>query len=195
MMGRWRNGVPLVDKPNSTSFNNRRGKSRSDARDPYDRDNDFAYGQDDPQGLHCPFGAHIRRANPRDSLQPDDPMQQQLTARHRLLRRGRSFETGGEGGKPEKGLLFVAVCADVERQFELVQQSWVSSPSFHGLSSEPDPIISSSPDDPAESRVFTIPTAAGPLTLHGIQSYVTVNGGGYFFMPSRSALQYLIDLA
>ncbi|MBI5131662.1 MAG: cytochrome P450 [Rhodopseudomonas palustris] len=194
MMGRWRSGVPLVDKPNSTSFNNRRGKSRNDADRAYDRDNDFSYGQDDPQGLHCPFGAHIRRANPRDSLQPDDPMQQQLTARHRLLRRGRSFETGGEGGKPEKGLLFVAVCADVERQFELVQQSWVSSPSFHGLSGEPDPIISSAPDDPEEARVFTIPTAAGPLTLHGIHSYVTVKGGGYFFMPSRSALQYLIDL-
>ncbi|WP_322514555.1 cytochrome P450 [Rhodopseudomonas palustris] len=194
MMGRWRNGVPLVDKPNSTTFNTRRGKSRSDVRDPYDRDNDFAYGQDDPQGLHCPFGAHIRRANPRDSLQPDDPTQQQLTARHRLLRRGRSFETGQGDGKPEKGLLFVAVCADVERQFELVQQSWVSSPSFHGLSDEPDPIISSAPDDPAEKRVFTIPTAAGPLTLHGIHSYVTVKGGGYFFMPSRSALQYLIDL-
>lgn len=195
MMGRWRNGVPLVDKPNSTSFNTRRAKSRSDARDPYDRDNDFSYGQDDPQGLHCPFGAHIRRANPRDSLQPDDPTQQQLTARHRLLRRGRSFErAAGEGGKPEKGLLFVAVCADVERQFELVQQTWVSSPSFHGLSGEPDPIISSAPDDPDDTRVFTIPTAAGPLTLHGIHSYVTVTGGGYFFMPSRSALQYLIDL-
>jgi Dyp-type peroxidase family len=195
MMGRWRNGVPLVDKPNSTSFNNSRGKSRSDKREPYDRDNDFSYGKDDPQGLHCPFGAHIRRANPRDSLQPDDPMQQQLTARHRLLRRGRSFETAqGDDGKPEKGLLFVAVCADVERQFELVQQTWVSSPSFHGLSDEPDPIMSAAPDDAAENRVFTIPTAAGPLTLHGIQSYVTVKGGGYFFMPSRSALQYLIDL-
>ncbi|MBB1091405.1 cytochrome P450 [Rhodopseudomonas palustris] len=195
MMGRWRNGVPLVDQPNSKTFNNRRGPSRDDVDRAYDRDNDFSYGQDDPQGLHCPFGAHIRRTNPRDSLQPDDPMQQQLTARHRLLRRGRSFENEqGDAGRPEKGLLFVAVCADVERQFELVQQSWVSSPSFHGLSDEPDPIISATPDDPAEQRVFTIPTAAGPLTLHGIQSYVTVKGGGYFFMPSRSALQYLIDL-
>src|SRR6185369_9651885 len=33
-------------------------------------DNDFLFGTEDPQGLRCPFGAHIRRANPRDSLSP-----------------------------------------------------------------------------------------------------------------------------
>ncbi|KIZ33268.1 MULTISPECIES: cytochrome P450 [Rhodopseudomonas] len=195
LMGRWRDGVPLVDQPNSKSFNTRRQKSRLDQDEPYDRDNDFSYGEDDPQGLHCPFGAHIRRANPRDSLQPGDPTQQQITARHRLLRRGRSYQIPpGAPKASEKGLLFVAVCADVERQFELVQQSWVSSPSFHGLSDEPDPIIASASGDPKEKRVFTIPTPAGPLTLHDMQSYVTVRGGGYFFLPSRSALQYLIDL-
>jgi Dyp-type peroxidase family len=195
MMGRWRNGVPLVDQPNSTSFNTRRRKSHNDARDAYDRDNDFSYGQDDPQGLHCPFGAHIRRANPRDSLQPDDPSQQSITARHRLLRRGRSYQIDrGDDGRSEKGLMFVAVCADVERQFELVQQTWVSAPSFHSLTDEPDPIISSATGAEGEKRMFTIPTAAGPLTLQGMQSYVTVKGGGYFFMPSRSAIQYLIDL-
>lgn len=195
MMGRWRNGVPLVDQPNSRTFNFSRAKSRSDQERPYDRDNDFSYGTDDPQGLHCPFGAHIRRANPRDSLQPGDPTQQQITSRHRLLRRGRSYQyQPAQDAAPEKGLLFVAVCADIERQFELVQQSWISSPSFHGLSDEPDPMIATASGDPAEKRVFTIPTPAGPLTLHDMQSFVTVRGGGYFFLPSRSAIQYLIDL-
>ncbi len=186
LMGRWRNGVPLVDMPNPTTFNKHRPK--------FDRDNDFSYGVDDPQGLHCPFGAHIRRANPRDSLQPGDPTQQQITSRHRLLRRGRSYQVERDGSAAEKGLLFVAVCADIERQFELVQQSWIGSPSFHGLSDEPDPMISSMSGDPAEKRVFTIPTPAGPLTLRNMQSFVTVKGGGYFFLPSRSAIQYLIDL-
>lgn len=193
LMGRWRSGVPLIDQPNSASYNKRRKTSHNDSKQAYDRDNDFSYGEDDPQGLRCPFGAHIRRANPRDSLQPGDPSQQQITARHRLLRRGRSF-VRDEDGTTEKGLLFVAVCADVERQFELVQQSWVSLPSFHTLTDEPDPIVSTATGEEGERRVFTIPTAAGPVTLRGMQSFVTLKGGGYFFMPSRSAFQYLIDL-
>ena len=42
-------------------------------------------------------------------------------------------------------------------------------------------------------RGFTIPTTSGPVTLC-MQSFVTVRGGGYFFLPSRSALEYLSEL-
>ena len=33
-------------------------------------DNDFLFGTEDPQGFRCPYGAHIRRVNPRESLSP-----------------------------------------------------------------------------------------------------------------------------
>jgi len=33
----------------------------------YRTDNDFLFGTEDPEALRCPFGSHIRRANPRDS--------------------------------------------------------------------------------------------------------------------------------
>jgi hypothetical protein len=88
-------------------------------------------------------------------------------------------------------LLFTCLCADLDRQFEFVQQSWIRSPSFHGLKDEPDPIVAW--QDP-KTRVFTIPTPSGPVRLHNMQSFVTVRAGGYFFLPSRSALQYLFDL-
>jgi hypothetical protein len=88
-------------------------------------------------------------------------------------------------------LLFTCLCADLDRQFEFVQQSWIRSPSFHGLKDEPDPIVAW---QDLKTRVFTIPTPSGPVRLHNMQSFVTVRAGGYFFLPSRSALQYLFDL-
>ena len=182
LMGRWPDGRPLVGNPVGLAC-------PADAPDtPAMRENDFEYGADDPQGLACPFASHIRRTNPRDSKQPGDKDEQAITNRHRLLRRGRTF-TRADG---EKGLLFVSLCADIERQFEFVQQVWVNSPAFHGLSQEPDPIIGA---DAGAARCYTIPTAAGPLRLTDMQSFVQVQAGGYFFLPSRSALTWMTDVS
>lgn len=193
MVGRWHDGTPLIDRPLSAHLaSHRHADDRGQTACPHGPklpENDFSYANDDPRGLHCPLGAHIRRANPRDSLEPDDPMQQQITNRHRLLRRGRSYERdASDQSAAEKGLLFVALCADLERQFEFVQQTWLGAETFHRLSREPDPIVSQAA---AKDTVFTIPTASGPLRLTGMESVVTVKAGGYFFLPSRSAIQYL----
>jgi Dyp-type peroxidase family len=184
LMGRWQDGTPLIVRPGADKLEN--------APKHLTRDNDFGYGMDDPQGLHCPFGAHIRRANPRDSLDPDDPDEQAVTNRHRLLRRGRTYEVEAVGDATQsQGLLFTCLCADLERQFEFVQQTWLRSPAFAGLQNEPDPIVGW--QEPKQ-RVFTIPTASGPLRLHKVETFVTVRGGGYFFLPSRSAILYLADI-
>jgi Dyp-type peroxidase family len=189
MMGRWRDGRPLVGNPVQAAI---KPAAHEDMASPEERENDFAYGIDDPQGLACPFGAHIRRGNPRDSMQPGDEAEQVITNRHRLLRRGRTYaRPSGQGGNAEKGVLFVSLCGDLERQFEFVQQTWVDSPSFHGLAGEPDPVIGTTPPDAA--RGFTIPTAAGPIKLKNMQNFVTMRGGGYFFLPSRAALIYLAN--
>jgi deferrochelatase/peroxidase EfeB len=111
-----------------------------------------------------------------------------ITNRHRLLRRGRSYQQADE-----KGLLFIGLCADLERQFEFIQQSWLGSTSFAGLTNEPDPIVAVKPS--GTSTRFTIPTSAGSLVLPDAdESFVTVRGGGYFFLPSRSALVFLRKL-
>jgi Dyp-type peroxidase family len=178
MMGRWRDGEALVLRP--TPY---RSKPLGPAELP---SNDFTYAEDDPRGMRCPFGAHVRRANPRDGLHPDDITQQAIVNRHRLLRRGRPYETA-----QEKGMMFTCLCGDLERQFEFVQQSWIASSSFHGLSGEIDPIIGW--QDPAKTGIFTIPTPAGPVTLPQLDTFVTVRAGGYFFMPSRAAIYYLLD--
>lgn len=191
MMGRWRDGRPLVGNP----------RLENEFNDQKPNDN-FLYGRDDPRGHQCPLGAHIRRTNPRDSLEPDDPLEQTIANRHRLLRRGRSYvfdpavsdyvSTHASSADVRRGMLFMCLCGDLERQFEFVQQSWVTLPSFHGLTAEPDPITTDSRlQDP---RGYSIPTAAGPLALKNMQSFVEFHGGGYFFLPSRSAIDYLINL-
>lgn len=181
MMGRWHDGVPLIVRPIGPV-----PPPQDDDGSLEETDTDLNFGVDDPQGLYCPFGAHIRRTNPRGSLAPGDDSQLMITNRHRLLRRGRSYQQEGE-----KGLLFIGLCADLERQFEFIQQSWLGSTSFAGLTNEPDPIVSVK--QPGTSTRFTIPTSAGSLSLPAAESFVTVHGGGYFFLPGRSALMFLAD--
>lgn len=188
IVGRWRDGAPLIGTP--------RAANQFNARRPA---NNFAYGRDDPQGHACPLGAHIRRTNPRDSLNPGDAQEEAITSRHRLLRRGRSYVRTVDGYlsehspelEAERGMMFMAIVGDIERQFEFVQQTWATLSSFHGLTDEPDPLIADRRQPGA--RGYTIPTAAGPLTIGDMETFVELRGGGYFFMPSKSAVDYLID--
>ncbi|MCR9194537.1 MAG: Dyp-type peroxidase [Hyphomonas sp.] len=180
IMGRWKNGASIVRSP------------RKDIPSPSISlsvdDNDFQFGAEDPQGLNCPLGAHIRRANPRDSQDPANSDRQiALSNRHRLLRRARAYEDPQSG---KEGLLFMCLNANLERQFEFVQQTWLNSTRFHGVQEEYDSIAGNASQ--ATNRL-TIPTAAGPIQVKGLQSFVTVKGGGYFFMPSRSALRFFSE--
>jgi deferrochelatase/peroxidase EfeB len=152
-------------------------------------DNDFLFGAEDPQGLRCPFGAHIRRANPRESFDPGSQEQLAITNRHRILRVGRRYKQN-DGDRP--GLFFMCLNADLERQFEFVQQSWLQGPSFHGLMDERDPVVGSrhSDTEPPDDG-FSLPTRESPVRLKGMPEFVRTLGGGYFFLPGRSLLRYL----
>ncbi|PBC09522.1 cytochrome P450 [Mesorhizobium sp. WSM3859] len=175
MLGRWQDGSSLVRNPNG-----RPGRGV---------DNDFALGAEDPQGHACPLGSHIRRSNPRDSLGEDRETQTRIGKRHRILRVGRTYEKKDRGGKTEKGLLFMCLNADIERQYEFIQQTWVSSNSFQGLVGETDPTIGAR----GGGGRFSIPSWEKVTVLKDVPQFVTTKGGGYFFMPSRSALRYLIS--
>lgn len=197
IIGRWQDGSPLIGNPTAPA-----GLAVDDVPD-----NDFSYGIDDPRGLACPLGSHIRRTNPRDSQEPGDLDEQQITNRHRLLRRGRSYAYRPDGtGQPVKGLLFMALCTDIERQFEFVQHTWINASSFHGLTQEADPLLGNplaedgkflphkaSPPQATETpTLFSIPTEIGTIRVKGLQSHVSMQGGGYFFVPSRAAIMFLI---
>jgi len=182
MMGRWKDGRPLVRYTSSKKSDDKQSYQRNDD------DNNFRYRREDPQGLHCPLGAHVRRANPRDSLGDDVETQIGLSNRHRVLRVGRPYHRADNN---EKGLMFMCLNADIERQFEFVQQTWLANTGFHGLTKEADAVTSGNCPMSAQ---FTIPAEQGHKTLNGLEQFVVTKGGGYFFMPGKQALQFLLNL-
>ena len=191
LVGRWPSGAPLLLAP--------------DADDPtLGTANDFVYYRDDPRGTRCPLGAHVRRANPRDTLDPrpgtDDSLR--INRRHRILRRGREYgpplsvedalrPEGAEGGGDDRGLHFMCLNASIARQFELVHFTWLNSPKFVGLYDDSDPIVG--PSQPF-GGTFTIQSETLRERLTDVPRFVSVKGGAYFFMPGISATQQLAGL-
>lgn len=206
IVGRWKDGAPITRWPYSPDMDPDRDNMRpknapASAKAQQTKtarpiqelsrterarlENDFTYGDTDPQGHACPFGAHIRRANPRDSLNPDNANSIEIANRHRILRRGRPY--GDDPEKPE-GTFFMCLNADIERQFEFIQQNWINSARFHGLDNEVDPITGQTADG---YSTFSIPSELGPYELPNWQSFIAMRGGGFFFLPGLSALDYL----
>lgn len=186
MMGRWPSGAPLVKHPEKDP-----GGSSND--------NDFNYTDTDEDGLKCPFGAHIRRTNPRDHFEESPPgVSLKLTRRHRIMRRVRSYGEDYIGSathhspKEEVGLLFGCFNTNISKQFEFIQYTWANYPKFKRLYADPDPFIGVKENPMAgEEQNFTIPTETVNKVITGLQSFVTVKGGGYFFFPSISVIKFL----
>jgi Dyp-type peroxidase family len=180
IVGRWPSGAPVVLSPDADSA-------------VLGGENDFGFAKTDPDGLKCPFGAHIRRAQPRDMMEPGPEESWQASRRHRILRRGRAYGPRFDRPHPadddgvERGLVFVGLCANLRRQFEFVQQTWMTNPNFASLRGEMDPLIG---HDPALSR-FTIPGVPARRCLASVPQFVRLLGGGYFFLPGLRALAFL----
>jgi Dyp-type peroxidase family len=184
LMGRWRSGAPLIHHP------------QADAPAASNR-NDFRYLEGpgaDPLGVVCPRAAHIRRAYPRDEAK-SSPTTANIET-HRLLRRGVPFVDCRDGVE-ERGLLFLAYQTSIERQFEFVQRAWLNNPHLHDRDDGHDPIVGQAfGNEGSRSRIFTVPvrTPAGEVervTLDLPHDWVVPTGGGYFFVPSVSALREL----
>src|SRR5262249_41440393 len=107
--------------------------------------------------------------------------------RHRVLRRGRSY---GEADDIEKGLLFMCLNADIERQFEFIHQNWLNDPAFGGLADERDPLVGALHQD----DVFTVPGLPAPVFVRGLRRFVSVRGAEYFFLPGIAALRTLAGI-
>jgi deferrochelatase/peroxidase EfeB len=101
--------------------------------------NDFNY-DGDPDGLKCPFHAHVRKSNPRlESVKENGRFagSDQEELGHRIARRGITY--GGPlsaadnlDDLPEKGvgLLFMCYQSDIWEQFEFIQRFWCNNPVF-----------------------------------------------------------------
>jgi deferrochelatase/peroxidase EfeB len=214
MVGRNLNGDPLIPPSGETiaAVTDKVGEPR----------NAFTYDHD-PAGTACPFGAHIRRANPRNADlfgHPNEPVAvvasklalprprpaddlMASTRFHRVFRRGREYGPRltpeealqpATAGEEPRGLQFACLVANIGRQFEFVQNAWLMSTKFDGLTEESDPLLGNREavgDCPVTGN-FSIPRDGKVARrLTGIPQFVTVRGGAYFFLPSLRAIRYV----
>ncbi len=213
MVGRRMDGTPLLPL-HSADIPGIDPKSKAQ--------NGFIYDSD-IDGTRCPFGAHIRRANPRNADLPAStgPISRLLhklgfgnvryrddviasTRFHRMIRRGREYgpkvtpdQALSESGAAEHGIHFICVVASILRQFEFVQNSWIVNTKFDAMTEESDPLlgdretIAGCPFSDTFSQAQPDDTR---IRSTGLPQFVTVRGGAYFFLPSLSALRYLVAI-
>lgn len=167
VVGRWPSGA-LVDfshasDPGSTGTNN---------------DFDFS---NDMEGTKCPFGAHIRKVNPRKG--PKDRVDIP-----RLLRRGIPFgPLFQEDSTAERGLLFLSFQTSIADSFEFITGSWMNSFAKPAMNAGNDLLVGR-----AGQRSLPLKTPTGLLSLEdGGVNFITPTGGAYLFAPSKSGLQKL----
>ena len=180
LVGRWRSGAPLALAP--------------DHDDPAlggddSRNNAFTYAND-PRGRHTPLGSHVRRMNPRDTT---------LTVLtdvniHRLIRRSTTYgpplgDDVLEDDHQPRGLDFIAIGARAIDTVEFLQSEWVNSGNFMGRGTEKDPMLGVQ----EKNAYFTVP-GVPPRRVSGIETFNTLDGGEYFFLPSLTALDWLARL-
>lgn len=174
LIGRRRDGTPLVESPGGL--------------------NDFELYGPDPQGRRVPLAAHIRKVYPRDS--PTTTGGESDTQTHRLLRRGIPFGVplpeGAGADHPDanpqfpadRGLLFLCYQTSIARQFEFVQRRWSNRTSFPADDAGHDPIIGQAPG----TRWCAIDRGE---PVHLADRVVVPTGGEYLFAPGLRALRQL----
>jgi Dyp-type peroxidase family len=184
------------------------------------RQNGFTY-EPDPEGLTCPFGAHIRRANPRSAdlpggkqsliswllrtlgLKRGDPRDDLISSSrfHRIIRRGRPYGAvidreialQDEAPGSTSGIYFIALNANISRQFEFIQNAWIVNAKFNGMDGETDPLLGNRVPFPGDhpTDVFCLPQPSGPnRRIAGLPRFVSVRGGAYFFLPGLRAIRF-----
>ena len=213
MVGRTRDGIPLA---------NMRSEPIPGVEAATATQNQFTFDED-PDGARCPFGAHIRRANPRNADLPTPPAHglekalqyiglgkralrsdAKASVRfHRILRRGREYGTSisvddaiNGVDSSSRGLHFMCLVANISRQFEFLQSAWMMSSKFDAMTDESDPLLGNrQPVAGAVTDAFCRPQNSGICqSVTGLPRFITVRGGGYFFLPSFSAIRYLASL-
>ncbi|HET6564094.1 MAG TPA: hypothetical protein VFG52_01675 [Xanthomonadales bacterium] len=182
MFGRERDGTPLAKIPPGGN-----------------ETNEFRYSED-LDGSRCPLGAHMRRANPRDSLVMDESVAQKygslLVNRHRLLRRAITYGKPVPAGARQadvnpngQGLMFITLQSSITGQFEFVQQEWINFGNDINQGIDRDPICGTQ----RENARMVIPGNAhsGSVICQNLPNFVRNQGGDYFFLPGIGAFNLL----
>jgi deferrochelatase/peroxidase EfeB len=214
-VGRTRAGDPLVPIQNHAIEGI--GATASEVQK-----NQFTFDED-PNGVHCPFGAHVRRVNPRNADLSGRSrglakllamlglrkrrFRDDLTSSvrfHRIVRRGREYGPAlsptdalepPPADDPPRGLHFICLNANISRQFEFLQNAWVMNTKFGGLTGTSDPLLGNREPIsgcPATDDFVVERNGMPRQRVTGLPQFVTVRGGGYFFLPSLRTMRFFV---
>jgi Dyp-type peroxidase family len=181
-IGRWSDGTPLELSPDA--------KDASIATDP-NRNTNFTYGAD-AEGTRCPIGAHMRRVHPRDAF----GFNGRLIDRRRITRRGLPYGPFAAEGEQvtddqDRGVIFMALNANISRQFEFVQQQWIEYGNDAHLGNDKDMLMGNH-GGRGKFLVQGDRSAGNPPFVCGnLPNFVELRGGEYFFLPSITALEMI----
>ena len=182
LMGRWRDGSPLMRHPGPAADDTRACETMIDNAFDYEPSFEHPTIDNDAAGLRCPLDSHVRRANPRSSRGRG------VRHSHRLVRRGLPYRRTLSDGSEEQGLFGLFLCASLERQFEFIQQQWLKDDLFAGAPLAPL-------DEPAPPAAAPAPCPVGGTAQLGdrqaAQRLVTTRGSLYLLMPGLAALRRL----
>lgn len=198
-VGRWRdNGAPLVSAPDAGS------KAEWDAKfiaaNAVERDkmlSGFTFN-DDMNGAKCPFSSHLRRINPRASLEstPDAfETPGALANRRRVMRRGLPYGDVKDATRDDgnHGIVIMMISASISRQFEFVQQQWINYGNDFHAGNDKEIILGNHGADLTSRAVLEVEPDSddAPYFLNKIPRLVETRGGDYFFIPSMTALRMI----
>jgi Dyp-type peroxidase family len=193
VMGRFKEGTPLAvsSKPNIPGNQN--------AQRAFDRDFSKGY-QSDPDGLKCPLHAHIRKVNPRffrEKLWEEADRYRRIDKDifGIIVRRGIPYKT-----EKEEGLLFMCYQANIDHQFQIVQQNWSNNFYFPEFETQEKRIVGYDPiagqynanlaDE--EGNTWNLRWGGKQKTIAAdFRATVTFKGGEFFYAPSVDDLRSL----
>ncbi|MES2518487.1 MAG: hypothetical protein V4585_10290 [Bacteroidota bacterium] len=202
LVGRWRNGSPLMLSPDAPN------PATADEED-FDYTTPKAPNPDVPSSMRCPFSAHTRVANPRDQTLTQG---EGTLGVPRILRRGVSYGAelvGNTNDNVDRGLIGLFLCGSIAQQFEKLY-GWMN---YNNFSPPPDYSVTKPPQDallgnrpssansgnyPGVVNTFTIPilNSANPpqpdsIVISGLPLFIQTRGTAYCLLPSLKALNYL----
>lgn len=207
LVGRWRSGAPVARAPaaddpalGADPLANNYFRFDSDTpvlalRSGADR---FPQAKADPIGATCPLASHIRKVNTRDA--PSDMGGRSATYERRVLRVGVPFGPPAAdryarpaANEPERGLLFLSIQTSIEEQFEFLQARWMNDEARPKSPGGNDLVVgqnAATRDGVRRAAVFGAQLQSAEVRL--AKQHVLPTGGGYFFVPSLSALREVI---
>lgn len=191
LMGRWRNGTPVSQSPDAPL-----PEGSVAGRNVFDYGPSHAHPVtlDDAGGLRCPVGAHVRRMNPRSAVVAGKPYSRRLMRRG--LPYGPAYRHGVDDALPERGLVGMFLCADLDRQFQFMLRQWAQGDqAASGVRAEQDPIIGAQKalqDDHPMAARFRIARSGGQSDIVlDMPRLVTTVGSAYLLMPGLAGLAFL----